>query len=55
MSNQVWVAADGSWGDAEIKFFNTEKWTQEDFNELDDANDSDRLEVAQVIEYRRNK
>jgi hypothetical protein len=46
---QIWVAADGSWGSGEIAIINTEGWTDRDFTAVAEANDNERLEVAQSI------
>ena len=49
---RLWVASDGSFGTCEIEQFNAEKWTHDDWQELDAANDWDRLAVAIEISRR---
>lgn len=53
MSSIIWVAADGSWGDSAVSIFDTSRWTQSDFDRLDEADDDDRLKVAQAIQAKR--
>lgn len=45
----LWVAEDGSWGTSPITLFNAHHWTASDFQDLDDAADSDKVDVAKMI------
>lgn len=49
----IWVADDGSWGSSAVMIFDAKNWTEKDFDKLDDASDSQRLEVAQSIQKKR--
>jgi hypothetical protein len=49
----LWVADDGSYGYGKLLMFDTESWTDEDFNRLDEASDSERVDVAVDIEYQK--
>lgn len=54
MSNytRLYVTADGAWGvinEDEFAIVNCSMWTADDFNELDEACDSDKLKTAQAI------
>jgi hypothetical protein len=48
----LWVSEDGSYGSGDIAFFSTEEWTGREFNELDEAPESDKLETAMRIHKR---
>lgn len=48
----LWVSEDGSYGSGDIAFFSTEEWTGKEFNELDEAMDSEKLETAMRIHKR---
>ena len=48
----LWVSEDGSYGSGDIAFFSTEDWTGKDFNELDEAPESEKLETAMRIHKR---
>ena len=48
----LWVSEDGSYGSGDIAFFSTEEWTGKEFNELDEAPESDKLETAMRIHKR---
>jgi len=50
--SSVWVADDGSYGSGLMGIFDTSAWSEADFEELDDASDSDRLQVAREIASR---
>jgi hypothetical protein len=49
----LWVADDGSYGYGKLLMFDTASWTDEDFNRLDEASDSERVDVAVDIEYQK--
>lgn len=51
-TRRLWVASDGSFGTTELEQFNCENWTHDDWQELDAANDWDRLAVANKINRR---
>jgi hypothetical protein len=42
----LWVSEDGSYGTGNIVFINTDDWTEEDYNRLDEASDSDKYPLA---------
>jgi hypothetical protein len=42
----LWVSEDGSFGSGNIVFINTDDWTKDDYNSLDDASDSDKYPLA---------
>lgn len=48
----LWVSEDGSYGTGLINFFDTTDWTNKDFDRLDRASDSDKLDVARDIAHR---
>lgn len=50
----MWVADDGSYGSGDVEEFDVSNWTTQDFNELDEADDSTRLIVARKINHERN-
>jgi hypothetical protein len=50
----MWVADDGSFGSGEVIEFDTSRWTEEDFEEVDNASDSERLSIAKRINHERN-
>lgn len=45
----LWVTTDGSYGSGDIALFDTTSWTDEDFNALDEAADSDKQALAVEI------
>ena len=51
----LWVSEDGSYGSGDIAFFSTEDWTGKDFNELDEAPESEKLETAMRIHKRLSR
>jgi hypothetical protein len=52
-TNRVYVATDGSYGDAAgMAIISTEGWTGDDWEELDNASDSDRRDTALRISGR---
>lgn len=44
----IWVARDGSYGTSEIGFFDTSKWSEDDWRDFDEAPDSEKLTVANL-------
>jgi hypothetical protein len=53
-NSHIWVADDGSFGAGEVVKFDTSRWTAEDFEEVENASDFERLEIAQRIDKERN-
>jgi hypothetical protein len=51
----LWVSEDGSYGSGLINFFDTTDWTGKDFDRLDRASDSDKLDTAMDIAHRISK
>ncbi len=51
----LWVSEDGSYGSGDIAFFSTEEWTGKEFNELDEAPESEKLETAMRIHKRLSR
>ena len=51
----LWVSEDGSYGSGDIAFFSTEEWTGREFNELDEARESEKLETAMRIHKRLSR
>ena len=51
----LWVSEDGSYGSGDIAFFSTEEWTGREFNELDEAPESQKLETAMRIHKRLSR
>jgi hypothetical protein len=49
----MWVADDGSFGSGEVIEFDTSRWTEEDFEAVENASDSERLSVAQKINHEK--
>jgi predicted RNA-binding Zn-ribbon protein involved in translation (DUF1610 family) len=46
--SRIFVTSDGTWGDAEdLRIFDTTNWTDEQFEEFDNANDNSKLELAE--------
>lgn len=50
----MWVADDGSFGSGEVVEFDTSRWTEEDLEIVESANDSHRLAIAKAIDHQRN-
>lgn len=50
----MWVADDGSFGSGEVIEFDTSRWTEEDFEAVENASDSERLSVAKKISHEKN-
>lgn len=51
---KFWVALDGSYGFG-VQTFNTDDWTERDFDRIELAHDDDRLIVAQAVDAKRKK
>lgn len=51
---KFWVSLDGSYGFG-VQTFNTDDWTEEDFERIEEAHDDDRLIVAQAVDAKRKK
>lgn len=51
---KFWVALDGSYGFG-VQTFNTDNWTEKDFDRIELAFDTDRLIVAQAVDAKRKK
>lgn len=52
---RLYVTGDGSWGvidENEFAIVDCSMWTGADFNELDEACDSEKLQVAKAIQDR---
>jgi hypothetical protein len=52
--NKFWVALDGSYGFG-VQTFNTDSWTERDFDRIENARDEDRLTIAQAVDAKRKK
>jgi hypothetical protein len=50
----LWVSEDGSYGSGDVGFFDTTDWTGKDFDRLDRASDSEKLEIALSIAKRKS-
>lgn len=48
-STPLWIAEDGSWGTCPITLFDAHHWTASDFDELDNAPDSEKVKLAHTI------
>lgn len=48
-STPLWIAEDGSWGTCPITLFDAHHWTATDFDELDNAPDSEKVSLAHTI------
>ena len=47
--NVMWVTDDGSYGSGEVLIIDTTNWTDAEHEQLEDASDSERLEIAYEI------
>lgn len=45
----LWVTEDGTYGTSNIVLVDTNNWTDADWEKLEDAGDSERMEVAVSI------
>lgn len=51
--SHIYFALDGSYGNAvDILIANTDNWTEEDWQTVEEASDSERLEVARNLTNR---
>lgn len=52
--NLSYFAADGNYGSADnLALVDTDEWTNEDWQDVDEAGDNDRLDVAKRIQAKR--
>lgn len=49
----MWVAEDGSYGPGIVEIFDVSDWTNEDWEDWDNATDNDRLEKTRSINERK--
>ena len=47
--SEIWIAADGTYGQGKVASIDTTDWTQDDFDELAEAPDCTRMKLAFVI------
>lgn len=52
--HKFYVGLDGSYGFG-VQTFNTDNWTEEDFERIEEAYDDDRLIIAQAVDAKRKK
>lgn len=49
-ADHLFFAEDGSWGSAEgIQIFDTSEWSEQDFAQLDNCSDDERISIAKQI------
>jgi hypothetical protein len=51
---KFYVGVDGSYGFG-VQTFNTDNWTEKDFDRIEEAHDQDRLIIAQAVDAKRKK
>ena len=49
----LWLSEEGTFGTSRLVLVDTEKWTEKDWEELDDCADWDRFQTAIDISERR--
>ena len=49
----LWVSEEGTFGTSRLVLVDTEKWTDEDWQELDECRDWDRFQTAIDISEKR--
>ena len=49
----LWVSEEGTFGTSRLVLVDTEKWTDEDWQELDESRDWDRFQTAIDISEKR--
>ena len=49
-----WVSTSGDYGFG-VQTFNTDNWSEKDFDRIEQAHDSDRLIIAQAVDAKRKK
>lgn len=55
VGNYMYFATDGNYGDAtDIVIVDTAEWTDDDFQLIEDASDSERAEIATRLDEKRN-
>lgn len=47
--NVMWVTDDGSYGTGEVLIIDTSKWTDAELEQVSDASDNERIEIAYEI------
>jgi hypothetical protein len=52
--HKFWVGVDGSYGFG-VQTFNTDNWSEKDFDRIEMASDTDRLIIAQAVDAKRKK
>lgn len=52
--SKFWVADSSEYGFG-VTFYNTDNWTEKDFDRIEDAYPDDRLHVANAIDAKRKK
>ena len=50
----LWVSEEGTFGTSRLVLVDTEKWTDEDWQELDECRDWDRFQTAIDISEKRD-
>ncbi len=54
-TDHLFFAEDGSWGNAQgIQIFDTSKWSEQDFEQLDNCSDDERISIAEQINNKYN-
>jgi len=48
-STPLWIAEDGSWGTSPVTIFDCHHWTAQDFQDLDNAPDAEKCQLAKTI------
>lgn len=45
----IWVADDGSWGGGIVEIFDISQWTESEVEQVEEASDGERLDIARRI------
>ena len=45
----IWVAEDGSWGSSPIRSIDTDKWSEADWQEFEEASDNEKWDVVEYL------
>ena len=45
----IWVAEDGSWGSSPIRSIDTDKWSEADWQEFEEASDNEKWDVVEWL------
>jgi hypothetical protein len=48
-TNVMWVTDDGSYGSGEVLIIDTSKWTDAELEQVSDAGENERIEIAYQI------